>query len=366
MLNISEHRFEIRSSSFILSYQFVSVIAGVITTLSILQTRSTLSHHRSTFNTPDELYFTYFGIISLGLIIEVWPHNRKCVQQRSHGNLYEDASIFSRYWFHYLQSVIALGFRQPLQQTDIQDMMPQRIKTKFSHLYLSEQWGHHVARQSAQGKKPKLMLLVLRAYASQWVPIIIYRVLASALGFVAPELMNQLLDLIASSSSDTPQPVALGVKLSFGMFFSTIASALLEGQYYQLVTNMGIEAHAALVSMVYRKALKLSPAARKLQTPGEISNHMSVDAKKWSNVLPMLPMWGSVPLEICIALWLLYRQLGWAALAGFGTIIIFMPFQARIATLLSAADGQKLDAMVGLFHFVISPALQYNSRQSAL
>lgn len=297
--------------------------------------------------------------------MEVWPYSRKCVQQHSHGNLYEDSNIFSRYWFHYLQNIITLGYRQPLQQTYIQDMMPRRIKTKLSHVYLSEQWGHHVARQSAKGKKPKLMLLVLRAYASQWVPIIIYRALASALVFVAPELMTQLLGLIASSSSDTPQPVALGVMLSFGMFFSTVASALLEGQYYQLVTNIGIEARTALVSMVYRKALKLSPAARKIQTPGEISNHMSVDAERWSDVLPVLPMWGSIPLEICIALWLLYRQLGWAALTGLGTIIISIPFQAWIATVLSAADDQKLDAMVRLCHFVINSAVQYISYQSA-
>ncbi|KFH72940.1 hypothetical protein MVEG_00165 [Podila verticillata NRRL 6337] len=300
-LDLFEHRFKIQSSSFILSYQFVSIVAGVITILSALQTRSTLSQQQSACNTANALYFTYFGIISFGLIMEVWPHSRKRVQQRSHRNLYEDANIFSRYCFHYLQSVITLGYRQPLQQTDIQNMMPQRIKTKFSHLHLSEQWGHHVARRSAKGKKPQLMLLVLCAYASQWVPIIIYRVLASALVFVAPELMNQLLGLVATSSSDTPQPVTLGVILSFGMFFSTIASSLLEGQCHQLVTSMGIEARTALISMVYRKALKLSPAARRIQSPGEISNHMSVDAEKWS--------------------------------------------EARIATLLSDADDRKLGAM---------------------
>jgi ABC-type bacteriocin/lantibiotic exporter with double-glycine peptidase domain len=167
------------------------------------------------------------------------------------------------------------------------------------------------------------------------------------MGFVAPELMDRLLAFTASSYSaeGTSNPIAIGIILSFGMFFSTVLSSLLEGQYFQLVMNMGIEARTALVNMIYRKALKLSPAARQSQTPGDIHNHMSVDAERWSEVLQFLPMWGSIPLEICIALWLLYRQLGWSAMAGLGTILVVSPFQAWIAAFFEKAKEQKLDAM---------------------
>ncbi|KAF9361945.1 Canalicular multispecific organic anion transporter 2 [Mortierella sp. AD094] len=347
LLNVLEHKYDIRSSTAIFSYYFVSIIAGAITTrtLSTISTTSSDSLQATNSTTTNILYYIYFGVILLGLIVEAWPRGRTKVQQRSDGGPYEKANIFSRYWFHYLQSVITLGYKRPLQQADIQDMMPKRINTKFSYLYLSEQWDLHVTKRKAKGKEPKLITLTLKAYGSQWIPIIIYRILASALGFVAPVLMNQILSFTSSYSSDSPQPVTLGIVLSFGMFFSTIASALLEGQFNQLVMNMGIEARTALVSMVYRKALKLSPAARQTQTPGEISNHMSVDAERWSEALPLLPMWGSIPLEICIALWLLYRQLGWASLAGLATIIAVAPLQARIAAFFSVAKDQKLEAM---------------------
>ncbi|KAF9999563.1 Canalicular multispecific organic anion transporter 2 [Entomortierella chlamydospora] len=342
-LNVLEHRYEIRSSTAIFSYYVISVIAGAITTRTLSMTQNASQATNSA--TTNTLYYIYFGVISLGLIVEAWPRGRTKVQQKSGAGPYEKANIFSRYWFHYLQHVIALGYKRPLQQVDIQDMMPKRINTKFSYIYLSEQWDRHVAKRKAKGKEPRLVTLVLKAYGSQWIPIVIYRVLASALGFVAPVLMNQLLSFTASYSTDSPQPVPLGIVLSFGMFFSTIVSALLEGQFLQLVTNMGIEARTALVSMVYRKALKLSPAARQTQTPGEITNHMSVDAERWAEALPLLPMWGSIPLEICIALWLLYLQLGWASLAGLATIIAVAPLQAWIAAFFSVAKEQKLEAM---------------------
>ncbi|KAF9357739.1 Canalicular multispecific organic anion transporter 2 [Mortierella sp. NVP85] len=336
VLNVLEHRYEIRSSTAIFSYYIVNLVAGAIIT-------RTLSSFPST-STTNALYYTYFGFVFLGLLMESWPRSRT---QAQHASPYDRANIFSRYWFHYIQHLITLGYRRPLQASDLQDMMPHRIKTQFSYDHLSRRWDQHVACRRAKGQKPALMWLVLSSYGSQWISILVYRVLASAMGFVAPELMDRLLAFTASSYSaeETSKPIALGIILSFGMFFSTVLSSLLEGQYFQLVMNMGIEARTALVNMIYRKALKLSPAARQSQTPGDIHNHMSVDAERWSEVLQFLPMWGSIPLEICIALWLLYRQLGWSAMAGLGTILVVSPFQAWIAAFFEKAKEQKLDAM---------------------
>ncbi|KAF9124124.1 Multidrug resistance-associated protein 1, partial [Mortierella sp. GBA39] len=336
VLNKFEHLYEIRSSTAIYSYYLVSIVAGAITTrtLSALPSRSSTT-----------LYYVYYGSIILGFAVEAWPRGNTRVQQDSNASSYEKANIFSRYWFHYIQHLISDGYKRPLQAPDVQGMMPLRIKTKFSYSYLSDKWDAHLAKCAAKGKDPQLIKLVLVAYGHQWVPVMIYRFMASVLLFVAPELMNQLLSFTNSYSTDAPQPVALGIVLSFGMFFATIMSAIMEGQYNQLIMNMGIEARTALISMIYRKALKLSPAARQTQTPGEINNHMSVDAERWSQALPLTPFWLSVPLEICIALWLLYRQLGWASLAGLATIIAVTPLQGWIAAFFSKAKDAKLTAM---------------------
>ena len=342
VLNRFEHLYEIRSSTAIYSYYLVSIVAGAITT----RTLSALPSESSS-----TLYYVYYGSIILGFAVEAWPRGKTHVQQDSNASPYEKANIFSRYWFHYIQHLISDGYKRPLQATDVQGMMPHRIKTTFSYSYLSDRWDAHLAKRAAKCKEPQLMKLLLVAYGPQWVPVLVYRFLASVLLFVSPELMNQLLSFTKSYSTDAPQPVALGIVLSFGMFFATIMSAMMEGQYNQLIMNMGIEVRTALISMIYRKALKLSPAARQTQTPGEINNHMSVDAERWSQALPLTPFWFSVPLEICIALWLLYRQLGWAALAGLATIIAVTPLQGWIAAFFSKAKDAKLTAMV--YHFFL-------------
>ncbi|KAF9430037.1 hypothetical protein BGZ94_008563 [Podila epigama] len=340
VLNHFEHRYEIRSSTAIFAYYLFSIIGSAIT----IRTLSALPNPSSSANI---LFYIFFCLNILGLFVEAWPRGHTKVQQRSDASEYEKANLLSRYWFYYLQATISKGYKTPLMPEDVGDMLPKRIKTENSYTFLSQQWEAHVAKRKAKGQEPNLMILVLSSFGTQWIPVVIFRIAASVLTFVAPELLDRLLSFTSSYSEEDvePQPVSLGIILAFGMFLSTVLSALLEAQYVQLVINMGIEARTALVSMIYRKALKLSPFARQSQTPGEISNHMSVDSDKWQVALDLLPLMFSVPLEICIALWLLYRQLGWSSMAGLATIIAVSPLQGYIATFFSKAKDEKLTAM---------------------
>ncbi|KAG0032210.1 hypothetical protein BGZ81_011465 [Podila clonocystis] len=341
ILNHFEHQYEIRSSTVICAYYIVSIITSAITA----RTLSSLPDPTSTANV---LFYLFLAFNILGLIVEAWPRGRTAVQKASDASVYEKANLFSRYTFHYLQATISKGYKTPLKPEDIQQMMPKRIRTQYSFLFLSERWEAHVRKCQAKGKEPNLMWLILSSYGTQWIPILAFKLVGSALTFVAPELLDRLLSFTNSYSGAegvVPQPASLGLILAFGMFFSTMISALLEAQFAQLALNVGIEVRTALVSMIYRKALKLSPFAKQSLTPGEISNHMSVDSDKWGVVLDLLPMWISVPFEICLALWLLYRQLGWASMAGLATIIAASPVQGYVAAFFSKAKDEKLAAM---------------------
>lgn len=329
-------------------------------------------------STANILFYLFLAFNIFGLVVEAWPRGNTAVQKASDASVYEKANLFSRYCFHYLQATISKGYKTPLMPEDVQQMMPKRIRTQYSFVFMSERWEAHVRKCKTKGKEPNLMWLVLSSYGTQWIPILSYKLVGSALTFVAPELLDRLLSFTKSYSGEegvVPQPASLGIILAFGMFFSTMLSALLEAQFVQLALNVGIEARTALVSMIYRKALKLSPFAKQSLTPGEISNHMSVDSDKWSVTLDLLPMWISVPFEICLALWLckytsynfiricfdgvcsfnarcffssldiVYRQLGWASLAGLATIIAVSPLQGYVATFFSKAKDEKLAAM---------------------
>lgn len=94
---------------------------------------------------------------------------------------------------------------------------------------------------------------------------------------------------------------------------------------------VGMRIRTALVSTIYKKALKISNSARKESTVGEIVNLMSVDAQKFVELTAYLNMIWSAPLQICLSLYFLWYELGPSVLAGLTVMIILIPVNGVIA-----------------------------------
>lgn len=75
----------------------------------------------------------------------------------------------------------------------------------------------------------------------------------------------------------------------------------------------------------------MSNDARKKFTITEIVNLMSVDAQRLQDVIGYLWMAWSAPLQIGIAIYILWRLLGWSVFAGLGVMILLIPVNAIIA-----------------------------------
>ncbi|KAF8942904.1 hypothetical protein BGZ52_012119, partial [Haplosporangium bisporale] len=214
---------------------------------------------------------------------------------------YDQANLASRLCFHFLQSVISKGYRQPLVDDDVANMMPKRIRTVHSYNLVSQEWDCQLASCESKSinKKPLLLWAVLKAGGWSWLPILVFALFESVMEYVQPLLLDVLLNFISSYSTDDPSPPEYGVIISIGMFVAALLASIASGQYFQMSTNLGLEFKAGLVSMIYRKSLKLSPNARRETAVGEISNHMSVDAEMISQTVSFIPGIISAPFDIC-------------------------------------------------------------------
>ncbi|KAF9962914.1 Canalicular multispecific organic anion transporter 2 [Modicella reniformis] len=313
VLNHFQHEQEIRSNDYVLAYYVLSITASAINirTMALLDQAG---------QDQFKAFAAFFGINILNFIIEAWPRGRT-------------------------QPIISKGYKEPLTPNDIEGIMPEHIKTEFSHDRLNQAWQASIAKSHARGTKPNLLWTVLKSFGWSWVPILAFRFAASTLMFILPQLLNFLLGFIGSYQTPSPQPVSFGIILAFGMFFVSILCTLCMAHYFQTIMNIGIEARTALISMIYRKSLKLSSAAKQKSTSGEINNHMSVDAERWCDALPFLPMLLSTPYEVAIAIWMLYEQLGWSVFIGLGTVVALTPFNIFIARFFMRAKSKKLEAM---------------------
>ncbi|KAF8941682.1 hypothetical protein BGZ58_000018 [Dissophora ornata] len=346
ILNHFEAKFSIRASDFILGYYIATILGAGIFLYSASQ------DPREPDGVPSAFKF-YFITLFVGFVVEAWPRSSTQVQQKSGASIFEKANLISRLSFHYIQHIMSLGYKRPLELTDIADLMPERIKSENAYSALASTWKQRETRfltlpkDRQQKKQPWLLLNTIAATYGWigWAPIAACRVVSTTLVYLQPVLLGRILDFMQSSTSETPQPLSDGILLAFLMFMTSLLSSVAGAQLTQLNADRGMEIRSGLIGLIYRKALRLSPEARQTQTTGSISNHMSVDAEKWINALNTLPQWISAPIEVIVALWMLYRQLGWCALVGLVTVVGLIPVQNKVSGVFSEIKETKLKAM---------------------
>lgn len=77
----------------------------------------------------------------------------------------------------------------------------------------------------------------------------------------------------------------------------------------------------------------MSNEARRTSTVGEIVNLMSVDAQRLQDVTGYLWMVWSAPLQIGIAVYMLWNILGPSVLAGLAVMVLLIPINGAMATI---------------------------------
>ncbi|KAF9946186.1 Multidrug resistance-associated protein 1, partial [Mortierella alpina] len=348
-LNYDEHRHEIRSSNFLFVYYSITLLTSLLS-LYILQAEPITP---TIFGSFDHMSL-FTVVIAVAFVIEAFPRTNTRVQitSREEGHLtaYDQANLFSRWTHHYLHGLVTLGSRRPLTADDIKDTEPAESKTRVNYEAVAASWDQEILRCKAANKTPSFMLAVIRAYRGEITLMMLVRLIGHGFSFVPPVLFSYLLRFFvdyhaATKEGREPPELQYGFLLAFAMFLSTITSTLLSAKALEKIILIGVRARAASVAMIYRKTLKLSPQARQTSTLGQITNHMAIDAQKWIIASNYMPLLITVPFELAIGIYLLYRILGWSLLAGLAVVGISMPIQGKLATFMTDFANAKLKRM---------------------
>ncbi|MDP2439862.1 MAG: ABC transporter transmembrane domain-containing protein, partial [archaeon] len=170
--------------------------------------------------------------------------------------------------------------------------------------------------------------------------------------FMQPVMIGLLTAFVAGPAEEGQEeedPLWLGLIYVAVLFASLVVQSVAIHQYFLVSFRTGMHLKAAVTTMVYRKALSLSNAARQETNTGAITNLMSADARRMADTIPYLQTIWSAPLQIGVSLGLLYDLLGPASLAGFAVMVLMIPvnltvahFQSKAKAALMAAKDQRV------------------------
>jgi ABC-type multidrug transport system fused ATPase/permease subunit len=344
ILNKYEHIYEIRSSSAIFAFYAIS-IGGA---LAILKTARD-SGSGTNYSLVALIAFTL--ALTAGFVVEAWPRGNTRVQRSSNAGMYGKANLLSRLTFWFFTPIISIGLKRTITADDTSGQLPESLAAYTGHKHLSRAWDQALRRHgrsssssssSSKETPPSLFWTVLKNGWEMLIPVLLSRIAIVLFSYTLPVLLKELLNYLEEYES---KPVSYGITLALGMFTASLFVSLLStyNRYQMLI--LGIASRSALISMIYRKSLRLSAGSRNEASSGKIANHMSVDADQWWEAIVYISMWIEIPLALSLSIKMLYDLLGWSILAGVFAMLSLLPLQAWQARVFQSIQSGKLKAM---------------------
>ncbi|XP_066560841.1 ATP-binding cassette sub-family C member 3 isoform X2 [Amia ocellicauda] len=375
----------VQSSGVLFIFWFLSVLCAIV------PFRSKILQATKKGEITDQLRFTtfyiYFGLIVLELFLSCFNEKAplfSSINTDPNPCPEETAGFLSTITFWWFTRMAIKGYRNPLENKDLWSLNKQdssavivpnilkewevekaKVQRNNQVLYSGSQsapinhvdGGTEEAEVLLTGKKeakePSFLKALVKAFGPFFVIGSVFKLFQDLIGFVNPLLLDWLIQF--SKNKDAPN--WWGYTLAIMMFFCALLQTIILHQHFQYCFVTGMRLRTAIVGAIYRKALVITNAAKRTSTVGEIVNLMSVDAQRFMDLTTFLNMLWSAPLQIFIALYLLWQYLGPAVLAGVAVMILLIPLNAAIAMKTRAFQVELMqykDARIKLMNEILN------------
>ncbi|RIB07051.1 ABC transporter [Gigaspora rosea] len=256
------------------------------------------------------------------------------------------ANLFSKLIFWWLNYLMSLGYKRPLEKDDLYVLNDER-SAKFVTDKFEAEWQKEIEK-IALGKKPSLIKALYRALWAKLCLTVIVRFVSDILAVISPLILKLILNFVsdayfANLNNEIQPPTYFGYVLIVAMFLIEMGAAMSLSLYLYYARETGFLSRTILISTIYRKALVLSGKARSLFTNGKITNLMSTDTTRIDFACGYFHISWAAPIQICIILGLLIFNIGLSALAGFALLVILGPMQGKVMSLLARTRAKAAD-----------------------
>ncbi|XP_010936069.1 ABC transporter C family member 5 isoform X1 [Elaeis guineensis] len=224
---------------------------------------------------------------------------------------YSEAGLLSLGTLSWLNPLLSVGAKRPLELRDVPLLAPKdRAKTSYKILNLN--WERLKAENPT--RQPSLALAIFQSFWKEAAMNGVFAFLNTVVSYVGPYLISYFVDYLSGNIAFPHE----GYILASIFFVAKLVETLTIRQWYLGVDILGMHVRSGLTAMVYQKGLRLSNTARQSHTSGEIVNYMAVDVQRVGDYSWYLHDIWMLPLQIVLALVILYKNVG---VASFATLV---------------------------------------------
>ncbi|XP_039950445.1 multidrug resistance-associated protein 1 isoform X2 [Bactrocera tryoni] len=333
-------------------------------------------------------YMIYFALSCAMLLLNCFADAmpRETKYKRTNNEIPESsASFLSRVTYTWFDGMAWRGYRNPLEEKDLWDLRsqdscneimpifayywnksvhknyksqtPPQPKAQYSNGKVEFENPH--GRSEEKKKITSIMPPIIKSFGGVFLLGSLLKFICDLLAFAQPQVLSLIIGFVEDYADENveKQPEWKGIFYSVLLFITAAAQTFILGQYFHRMFVVGLRIRTALINAIYRKALVISNATRKQSTVGEIVNLMAVDAQRFMDLTTYINMIWSAPLQIALAMYFLWLQLGPSVLAGLAVMIILIPVNGVIANRIKVYQIRQMkykDERVKLMNEVLS------------
>ncbi|KAK4974053.1 hypothetical protein LTR28_010611 [Elasticomyces elasticus] len=281
-----------------------------------------------------------FGLAGLEFVLE-WLVPKK---QSAYDALGEDdecpseyATIFSILTFSWMSPMMKYGYKQYITEPDLWNLA-ERDTTRVTGKTFQDAWNYELENR----KHPSIWIALFRGFSGSYFQATIFKTSSDILAFVQPQFLRLLISFADSYRGDEPQPVIRGTAIALGMFAVSVTQTLCLYQSIQRVFQTGTRLRSSVISAIYAKSLRLSNEGRAAKSTGDIVNLMGVDSQRLQELTNFGQHLWSAPLQIIFCMVSLYQLLGYSMFAGVTVLIVMIPINGLITTMLKTLQKRQM------------------------
>ncbi|KAJ4725239.1 ABC transporter C family member 3 [Melia azedarach] len=231
---------------------------------------------------------------------------------------YSNAGLFSILTFSWMNSLIAVGNKKPLDLEDV----PQ-LDNRDSVVGALATFRNKFEADGGVGSGQTTLKLIKVMFCSAWKEVL-FTALLSLIQTLASYIGPYLIDTLVQYLNGRRDFENEGYVLVSAFFVAKLVECLTQRLSGFQLQQIGIRIRGVLMAMIYNKGLSLSCQAKKGHTSGEIINFMTVDAERVGDFSLWIHDPWLVLLQITLGLLILYKELGLASIAAFLATVIIM------------------------------------------
>uniref|UniRef100_A0A0D9Y3Y4 ABC transporter C family member 13 n=1 Tax=Oryza glumipatula TaxID=40148 RepID=A0A0D9Y3Y4_9ORYZ len=235
-------------------------------------------------------------------------------------SMFTGAGFLSVLTFSWMGPLLAVGHRKTLDLDDVPGLDP---GDRVAGLLPPFKTNLEALAGDGSGRKVTAFTLSKALVRTVWWHVAVtafYALVYNVSTYVGPYLIDSLVQYLNGDE----RYASKGQLLVLAFIVAKVFECLSQRHWFFRLQQAGIRARSALVAVVYQKGLVLSSQSRQSRTSGEMINIISVDADRvglfsWY----MHDLW-LVPLQVGMALFILYSTLGLASLAALAATVVVM------------------------------------------